>query len=161
MNKFWYLIIGTLILGFLVAYLFQDDYNKKTSGLFIQKITNISIQELPPENITPKRIIYEHIIKVNSSGFYPNILEINSGDKVVFVNIGDKNHWPASGAHPTHELYPGSGIKKCGTVERDKIFDSCGQISYGEIYSFIFNEVGNWVYHDHLHPDLKGKIIVS
>ncbi|HIG95059.1 MAG: hypothetical protein QT05_C0008G0006 [archaeon GW2011_AR13] len=168
MDKMWSLIIGTLILGSLLVYLIQDDYNKKTSGLIIKKFQNasieespnVSIQELPPKEI-PKRIIYEHIIKVNSSGFYPNILEINNGDKVIFVNIGDQNHWPASARHPVHDVYPGSNLQKCGTMERDKIFDSCGQIAYGEIYSFVFNEIGSWKYHDHLHPSLTGTIIVN
>jgi plastocyanin len=63
--------------------------------------------------------------------------------------------------HPTHEVYPGSSIKKCGTLEQNKIFDACHGLKQGEKCSFVFNEVGEWYYHDHLNPSWKGEIVVK
>ena len=70
-------------------------------------------------------------------------------------------HWPASALHPTHTVYPGSDIQKCGTSEGDKIFDSCTGLNKGESFSFTFNEKGDWRYHDHLNPNLNGVITVQ
>ncbi len=103
----------------------------------------------------------EVIIKITTDGFEPKEVEISKGTKVTWVNEQSNPSWPASAVHPTHEVYPGSSIKKCGTPEQDKIFDACRGLNQGESWSFIFNEVGEWYYHDHLNPSLKGKIIVK
>ena len=103
----------------------------------------------------------KYTILMSNAGFSPNSLEIKKGDTVVFLNSGDDRHWPASNIHPTHKLYPGSGIEKCGTVDESKIFDACRSIKTGENYTFTFNEVGTWSYHDHVHSTLKGTIVVK
>ncbi|MEK6824273.1 MAG: hypothetical protein AABY02_00300, partial [Nanoarchaeota archaeon] len=63
--------------------------------------------------------------------------------------------------HPSHKNYPGSDIAKCGTSEASTIFDACKGLAQGESYSFTFNEVGSWNYHDHLNPNLRGTVIVE
>ncbi|MBI2632509.1 hypothetical protein HYW75_05885 [Candidatus Pacearchaeota archaeon] len=103
----------------------------------------------------------EHTIEILSSGFSPSSLEINAGDSVTWVNKDSSEHWPASAMHPTHTVYPGSDIKKCGTAEQSKIFDACNGLSEGESWSFTFNEKGSWNYHDHLFSGRFGKIIVK
>jgi hypothetical protein len=52
-------------------------------------------------------------------------------------------------------------LKKCGTPEQNKIFDACRGVKQGESWSFVFNEVGKWYYHDHLNPFWKGEIVVK
>jgi len=103
----------------------------------------------------------EVIIKITSNGFEPKEVEISKGTKVTWLNEQSNPSWPASAVHPTHEVYPGSSIKKCGTPEQDKIFDACRGLKQGESWSFVFNEVGEWYYHDHLNPSQTGKIIVK
>ena len=83
------------------------------------------------------------------SGFSPNSITINKRDTVTFINNADTKTWPASNVHPTHTIYPNSDIKKCGTSVEDSIFDACHGLEKGETYSFTFNEVGSWQYHDH------------
>lgn len=100
-------------------------------------------------------------IEITSSGFSPKTLEINSGDTVTWTNKDSRSHWLASAVHPTHTIYPGSSINKCGTSEALSIFDSCKGLSSGESYSFTFNEKGTWGYHDHLGPSLTGTIVVN
>lgn len=93
-----------------------------------------------------------HTVEITSSGFSPKTLEIKQGDTVVFLNKDTNPHWPASAMHPTHTVYPGSGISKCGTSEQSMIFDACEEINQGESFTFTFNEIGSWNYHDHLNP---------
>ena len=102
-----------------------------------------------------------NVIEMSSSGFSPKTLEINAGDIVIFKAVDNSNRWPASAMHPTHTVYPGSGINKCGTAEEEKIFDACGSVKQGETFTFTFNEVGNWKYHDHLSSGTTGEIIVE
>ncbi len=124
---------------------------------------------VPPETPTPPETtkvpsavqFQEFIIRITERGFEPMILEVPRGAKVTFVNESANPSWPASDLHPTHRLYPGSGIEKCGTPEQANIFDACRGLEKGESWSFVFNEVGEWPYHDHLNPSLTGKIIVK
>jgi len=99
-------------------------------------------------------------ITITSSGFSLSTLNVNKGDRVTFINQGSSPSWPASAVHPTHTVYPGSDINKCGGAEESSIFDACRGLSQGESYSFIFNEAGSWKYHDHLNPSSTGTIIV-
>jgi plastocyanin len=103
----------------------------------------------------------EVIIKITANGFEPKEVEITKGKKVTWINEQPNPSWPASDVHPTHEVYPGSSIKKCGTPEQNKIFDACHGLKQGESWSFVFNEVGEWYYHDHLNPSWKGEIVVK
>ncbi len=110
---------------------------------------------------TPTPTTQEFVVRITNTGFEPSILEVPKGAKVTFVNESSNPSWPASAVHPTHRVYPGSGIEKCGTPEQERIFDACRGLGKGESWSFVFNEVGEWGYHDHLNPSLRGKIIVK
>lgn len=103
--------------------------------------------------------VKEYMIIITDSGYSPQALEVKRGEKVTWVNRGSSSNWPASAMHPTHRVYPGSGIEKCGTEE--KIFDSCRGLNGGESWSFTFNEKGNWNYHNHLNSGMHGSILVS
>ncbi len=96
---------------------------------------------------------------ITSSGFEPKTLTVKAGTTVTFVNEDANKHWPASAMHPTHTLYPGSDIKKCGTGEA--IFDACKGLEQGESFAFMFNEKGSWKYHDHLSVSSTGTIVVE
>ncbi len=100
-------------------------------------------------------------IEITASGFSPSQLNISAGDTVTFANKDMEKHWPASAMHPTHRVYPGSGIEKCGTGEQDGIFDSCRGLEQGETFEFTFNERGRWCYHDHMKANLFGCINVE
>ncbi len=102
-----------------------------------------------------------NIVDMASSGFSPSVLKIKAGDTVTFLSIDNNSHWPASAIHPTHTLYPGSDIRKCGTTEEKMIFDACRGLSEGQEYKFTFTNKGSWKYHDHLAPKLQGTIEVN
>jgi len=117
--------------------------------------------EVPSTPTTPTSPTSEVIIKITANGFEPKEVEVTKGTKVTWVNESVNPSWPASAVHPTHRVYPGSGIEKCGTLEEKNIFDACRALQPGESWSFVFNEIGEWSYHDHLNPSLTGKIVVK
>jgi plastocyanin len=87
------------------------------------------------------------VVRVTDEGFDPKSLEIGPGETVVFENSGQNAHWPASDDHPTHTLYPE--------------FDPLKPIEPGVGWSFTFDKSGEWKYHDHQNPYLKGEIVVQ
>ena len=116
---------------------------------------------VPGSSGVAPRIPDEYTVEITENGFSPSSLTIFRGDRVKFVNMGFSPIWPASAVHPTHRVYPDSDIVKCGTTEEDSIFDACQGLTQGEDYTFEFNEVGTWNYHDHLHANLRGTIVVD
>lgn len=113
------------------------------------------------EEVVVEEIPEGNVVVITSAGFEPKTLSIKKSKIVTWINKDTRKHWPASDIHPTHTVYPGSGIVKCGTPEAENIFDACKGLEQGESYSFKFDEVGFWDYHDHLRPSLKGTIIVG
>jgi plastocyanin len=102
-----------------------------------------------------------HTIRITADGFEPASITVKQGDSVTWANESGRNVWVASAMHPTHTAYPGSGIDKCGTAEAAAIFDACQGIASGSSWSFVFNEVGTWKYHDHLRATVFGSVIVE
>ena len=100
------------------------------------------------------------VIRYVSGSYVPDVIHVYPGSKVVWVNEDDA-FWPASNLHPTHTAYPGSGITKCHTSERNSIFDACEALGPGAEYSFVFHNPGKWRFHDHINPRATGTVIVS
>lgn len=86
-------------------------------------------------------------VTFTGSAFEPKEITIKKGDTVQWLNISAQSTWPASAIHPTHQVYPG--------------FDALRGISTGETYSFTFDRVGSWRFHDHLHPSITGTVNVT
>ena len=103
----------------------------------------------------------ENIVEITSSGFSPDTLTINAGERVTWENAGSSPSWPASDVHPSHTEYSGTSLSEHCPDTENNAFDSCGGISQGESYTFTFNKVGTWNYHDHLRPSHLGTIIVQ
>lgn len=105
----------------------------------------------------------KNTVEVTSSGYNPSTLTIKSGETVTWANKDSSAHWIASAQHPTHKVYPGSDIAKCGTPDQKDIFDACNGVGPGDSWSFTFNQKGSWNYHDHLNVKAPffGKIIVE
>lgn len=113
------------------------------------------------EETTPQDTVIDSVtVEMNSNGFNQKLVRISAGQKVVFVNKDKVNHWPASGPHPIHTGYPGSGFAKCGTADQVNIFDACAGIAPGGSWEFTFTEIGEWAFHDHLNPSFTGTMIV-
>ncbi|TSC74815.1 MAG: Uncharacterized protein G01um101433_989 [Parcubacteria group bacterium Gr01-1014_33] len=87
-----------------------------------------------------------HKIVLGKNGFVPQEITIAKGGTVIFTTTRGKEFWPASDLHPTHKIYPE--------------FDPKEPIEPGASWSFRFNEIGEWKYHDHLSPLFRGMIRV-
>lgn len=96
-----------------------------------------------PQPVTAKT----YTIKYTNSCYTPAGLTIKKGDSVVFKNESSKFMWPATDDHPAHDEYPE--------------FDSKSGIAPGNSYSFTFNRMGTWAYHDHNKPGCTGAITVQ
>lgn len=103
-------------------------------------------------------MIDEIFIMYGDDGFEPTTITINRGQTVRWMNQSGGDMWVASAMHPTHSMYPGSDIEKCGTDEEPGIFDQCEN---GAVFEFTFNEAGEWGYHNHSRATHSGKVIVQ
>lgn len=95
-------------------------------------------------SVEPTGVVHE--IVLTEDGYEPDTLEIERGDEVVFSTTRDEMFWPASNVHPTHRLYPA--------------FDPEEPIEPDDEWSFVFDEPGEWRFHDHLAPFFTGVITV-
>jgi plastocyanin len=87
-------------------------------------------------------------VTYTDSGFAPKTLIIAKGGTVTFINKSTQNMWVASDPHPTHTGYPG--------------FDAKKSVANGAVYTFTFDKVGSWNYHNHVSsPQHSGTIIVQ
>jgi plastocyanin len=87
-----------------------------------------------------------HVVRT-VRGFIPSRVVIKKGDSVVFSSQTGQPFWPGSDYDPTQVPYPD--------------FDSKQPVAATSSWSFTFDQVGSWSYHDHLDPAVQGTIIVT
>lgn len=88
----------------------------------------------------------QYVVVLKDGGFDPYKQEIKKGDSVRFETSLVSEFWPASDPHPAHYGYLGFDPKKA--------------IKANDSWTFEFSKAGTFNYHDHLHPNLRGVIIV-
>ena len=117
------------------------------------------VENLPAPEPEPKEPAPATPVSVTVSygpvGFSPAVIRIKQGTEVIFKNDSTSNVWPASDAHPSHGEYPVGG----GCFA--SAFDACRGISPGGLWSFRFDVVGSWDYHNHLSAGKTGTVIVE
>ena len=86
------------------------------------------------------------VVIMKDDKYEPENITIKKNIQVVFKNLGNTPNWPASNLHPTHGLYPE--------------FDPLKGVEHGQEWSFVFDKVGSWKYHNHLNPSIRGIINV-
>lgn len=87
------------------------------------------------------------VITRTAEGYEPRAVTINEGEAVSFTNESEEYHWPASDIHPTHGLY--------------SEFDPRAPVAPGDTWTFIFDEPGEWDFHDHLRANETGTVTVE
>ncbi len=85
-------------------------------------------------------------VTIKDFAFSPSTLTIKAGTAVTWTTLDSAPHQIASDPHPAHTDLPGL---ISGTLEE------------GQSYSFAFDRAGTFGYHCHLHPNMKGTIIVE
>jgi plastocyanin len=81
------------------------------------------------------------------TGFSPKTVTIKKGGTVTFVNQSSGGMWVASNPHPTHTDYPA--------------FDEKATVTKGGSWSFTFDRVGSWGYHNHQNSSNTGTVVVE
>ena len=100
-------------------------------------------------------------VTYTGSEFSPSSITISKGDAVTWVNQSPGSMWIASAAHPTHAGYDGTSFQEhCGSMGGDA-FDQCEGGTPGTSWTFTFDKVGEWKYHDHLKLGAFGTVIVE
>lgn len=92
-------------------------------------------------------IMEEIIISYTDSGFDPANVSVKAGTTVTFKNESSGVMWIASAIHPTHQLLPE--------------FNQLEEVSNGGEYSFVFDGVGTWKFHNHRSPSITGAVTVT
>ncbi len=88
------------------------------------------------------------VVTMNNDAYSSTDITVKQGQAVKFVNESNEDYWPASNIHPDHTIYPE--------------FDPRRPVHPGESWSFKFDKIGSWRFHDHLHyPDITGVINVE
>lgn len=108
----------------------------------------------PSTNPTPTPAA-SNIIEYTDQGFSPGTITIRKGETVTWVNHSSDAMWVASNPHPVHSGYPEKG----GCIS--SVFDACVGFEPGKSYSFTFNDIGKWGYHNHSNPADHGVVIVQ
>lgn len=100
-----------------------------------------------PEGISLMIMGTMEFVSYTDNGFEPRDLLITRGTMVHFVNESSIDMWVASDDHPAHTVLP--------------TFDQFKGSPPGEQYVYIFDQAGEWNYHDHLTPTAVGTITVT
>lgn len=102
-------------------------------------------------------------IDYTNQGFSPASVRIIDGDSVTWTNSSSENLWVASDPHPQHSGYDGTTRSEhCAAGYTGPTpLDSCTMIAPGGSWTFVFNQVGSWGYHNHADDEMRGTVIVS
>lgn len=158
MNSKNYIFIGiaVIIIVFLGYFLVAGQQTKQdlSATNVDQEITNqFEVPSEQEENLPEEESSEESsddeglIIEYTDSGFSPKTITVEEGEAVTWVNQSTKGMWVASAPHPAHTDYPGFDQKESG--------------SRGEKYTFNFDQIGTWKYHNHVNPADTGTIVVE
>lgn len=101
------------------------------------------------------------VVTYTNDGFSPSNVVINVGDTVTFMNESDHEMWVASATHPSHEAYSQTTLSDHCPDETGTAFDQCEGVDTGESWSFMFDQAGDWKYHNHLESSATGSITVQ
>ena|SRR3989338_399166 len=149
-----YIVIGVVILAVVAGVvMLQSNNNSQAPSLEEEESMMPPMTEGEPESSL--------MVTYTDGGYSPNELKINKGETVTFTNESSQPMWTASAIHPNHMAYPRTDIKDCENSMMGMMFDACDGTSLGSSWTFQFNELGSWGYHNHLRPSHWGKIIVE
>jgi plastocyanin len=87
-----------------------------------------------------------YVIYYTSKGFSPATLQITRGKGVRFINNSDK------------------AMRIFADQKYDTVYSSLNEsksVGRGATYDFVFNEAGNWAYHNENNQNDRGTVIVT
>lgn len=96
-------------------------------------------------------------VTYDGKSFSPGEVTIKKGGTVTWRNASGGRMWVASAQHPAHTVYSGTSRQEHCPDASGTAFDQCAG---GGDYSFTFQKVGTWNYHDHINATVFGKVVV-
>ena len=163
----WITIILALVVLILALFFRQDGNERviKDDLVADQKVDEamgeVVFRTLPEDERTDdnEEIVFTTVI-YTEDGFDPEEIVIKVGEQVVWMNESNGPMWVATDEHPTHGVYSGTTRKEhCSSSASGTIpFDQCEPT---DTFTFTFDKVGEWSYHDHISPQHIGTVIVE
>lgn len=86
-------------------------------------------------------------VSITTNGFVPASIVVKSGTTVKFTNTDGQPHRIVSDPHPAHDILAA--------------FDSEEPLNPNDSFSFTFEQVGTFGYHDETKPSVTGSITVE
>lgn len=133
-------VIAVVVVG-LFVWMSIDEASKDSIEEVAPTEREEQTQQSESEAIETLEVTY------TEDGFEPATITVSEGDTVTWENRSEVPMWVASDPHPAHTDYPG--------------FDAGEGFAPGSSYSFTFDRVGSWGYHDHLSSFRTGVVIVE
>jgi plastocyanin len=102
-------------------------------------------------------------MSVMSMGFFPEVITIDAGDSVTFINNSTEVHTVTflSGSQSINALSPQAPVPIGGNVYNGTGIVSSGFIMPGQSYTITFTKPGVYIYNCLIHPGMQGVIIVN
>ncbi len=136
-----------LIIGILLVVVVVGGYFLLKGKNYTQPQVDTTTNTAQPSQATQATQISANSVEYASGGFSPSSITVKKGTTVTWTNKDTDPVWVASNPHPTHTDLPG--------------FDAKKQVQPNETYSFTFEKVGNWGYHNHMNPSQGGTVVVT
>lgn len=152
MNKTLVTILVLLVLVFGGYFLLRGD--DVAAPLKENPENNSEVAENNPLTADETGESMESLVNYENEGYSPSTLTVKRGSIVTWKNNSQSAMWTASSMHPTHKDYPTEGGCLGST------FDACTGIQPGGSWSFKFDVVGEWKYHNHVVGGRYGTIVV-
>lgn len=146
MNKNRIIVLTAGVLAVLALVTFGVVFTQAKSSDKGKTLVNINDESASYKSVCREEAGLD-IVLMKDNNYEPKDFSIKKCTRVVFKNASSELHWPASDIHPTHGIYPE--------------FDPKQPVVAGSEWSFVFDRVGVWKYHDHLKPIIRGVIEVS
>jgi plastocyanin len=134
--------LGFVLLGLGIIFYRSFESRNLHSNTPLPQVIETTPTPFPQNEAGTKQ--EEVVIMFDGIRFSPADVSIKKGTAVHFKNTGTSTMWVASAVHPTHGVYPE--------------FD---QKTTSNEYTFIFDKVGNWKYHNHDPFVAGGTVSVS
>lgn len=103
-------------------------------------------QNPPAGNGGQANSVTANAVTIENFAFNPQTITVKRGASVTWTNNDLAPHQIASDPHPAREILPA-------------LFSD--SLSKGQAYTFTFDKAGNFGYHCHIHPSMKGTIVVE
>ena len=142
MNK---LVIAVVVLIGIVAGIVLLSGNKKTTDVVSRQPATTNEEEQQSQQ-APTFSEPSNTIVLTQEGFDPQILTVEVGTKVSWVNKSGGKATVNSAPHPIHSNYQPLNLNS---------------FEEGEFLELVFDKAGTYNYHDHLNPARTGTVIVK